>query len=57
MHTRLEGSELDGQDLSSLHLIVTVPSEWGCQPPQGRCGGPCPAKDGEDGQERGWERP
>lgn len=55
MHTYLERSELDGQDLSCLHLVFRVPSEWGCQPRQGRCGGPCPAQDGEEGQERGWE--
>ena len=56
MHTHLERSEFDSQDLSSLHLVFTVPSELGCQPRQGGCGGTCPAEEGEEGQERGWER-
>lgn len=31
MHTHLERSELDSRDLSSRHLVFTVPSELGCQ--------------------------
>lgn len=32
------------------------PSELGCQPRQAGCGGTCPAEEGEEGQERGWEQ-